>query len=46
MITGRLSENMLATMISRMKVGTASSVSTMRIMNASTTPPTIPDTAP
>ena len=46
MITERLSENMLATMISRMKVGTASTVSTMRIMSASTIPPTIPETAP
>jgi hypothetical protein len=46
MITERLSENMLATMISRMKVGTASTVSMMRIMNASTIPPAIPDIAP
>ena len=46
MISERLSENMLDTMISRMKVGTASRVSTMRIKNASPIPPAIPEIAP
>ena len=46
MITGRLSVNMLATMISRMKVGTASSVSMIRIRIASATPPRVPEMAP
>ena len=46
MIAARFSVNMLATISSRMKVGTASRVSTMRIRKASTTPPIMPEIAP
>ena len=46
MMASRLSVYMLATMISRMKVGTASSVSMIRIRIASPNPPITPDIAP
>ena len=46
MITGRLSVNMLATMISKTKSGTASSVSMIRIRIVSATPPIVPEIAP
>ena len=46
MIAVRFSVNMLDTMSNRMKVGTASRVSTMRIMKASTMPPAMPEIAP
>ena len=46
MMMARLSLNMLATMISKMKVGTASSVSMIRIRIPSPMPPTTPEIAP